>query len=161
MLVRDGTKLPSDPTGLWQAVRGNRRAEEHAARYGMWRSFGLASLLLGSGLAAGAGYAESQGGVPARNVLASAAASVALGGLVMFVVAQPHYYDAINVYNDGLDAGASMKARQERAMCREGLTRLSSGSPPSGCAPVDNPDPSDAPRATAASFHPFGSRFAH
>jgi hypothetical protein len=61
MLVRDGTKFPADASGLWQAVHGNHKAEEHAARYGMWTSFGFASALLGSGLVAGAAYAETQG----------------------------------------------------------------------------------------------------
>jgi hypothetical protein len=103
VLVRDGRKLTPDANGLWQAVRGNHEAEQHAARYGMWTSFGLASMLVGSGLVAGAGYAETRDSIPARNSLATAGVAAAWAGLVMMLVAQPRYYDAINVYNDAVD----------------------------------------------------------
>jgi hypothetical protein len=103
MLVRNGVKYSASPEGLWRAVRGNHLAEEEAARYGAWKSFGLASMLFGSGFVAGADFADSQGHIAARNSLAAVGVTTAVAGLVMLLMARPHYREAIRIYNEAAD----------------------------------------------------------
>jgi hypothetical protein len=108
---RDGVEYPSGMLldGVEDAVQGNPRAEEEArtAHHLMIGGFvcELAGLgALGSGIALTAsnppGSTANQAGI--GLLIGSIAASVT--AIVLFMNAPPHAYDAVNIYNDGIDA---------------------------------------------------------
>ncbi len=113
--VRDGKVYEGGIFGgdLDEAVRGNPAAESHAKAYqnqmigGFVASLvGGASLATGAVLTAGNAARSSSDRSSSQDTLAL---TLIVGGLastivsaVLFSTAQPHMWDAINVYNDGL-----------------------------------------------------------
>jgi hypothetical protein len=99
-------------TGLVDAVEGNPQAEHHArvGRNLIVGGFVLDLVGLGAeigGLAVLAHDRNQNGDAPASGV----AVGLLVGGLVavaagtvMIIAGQPHVYDAINIYNDGVAA---------------------------------------------------------
>jgi len=53
-------------------------------------------MLVGSGLVAGAGYAETRGSIPARNCLVTSGVAAALAGVLMRLEAQPYAYACLS-----------------------------------------------------------------
>jgi hypothetical protein len=107
-VVRDGVDKGGFTfgDGVVNAVQGNRRAEEEA-RLGR-------NLIIGGFVLDLTGLALETGGLvytienPQRNGalglgLAFGGLSVALAGTIMILNGQPHLYDALNIYNDGLE----------------------------------------------------------
>jgi hypothetical protein len=110
-LVKDGTHYgnPAFGVGVLHAVQGNPRAEEQA-RIGRNLAFGgLVFDLAGLGSEAGGLLVlqhDRDRGEPsslATGLILSGLGAVIVGG-VMLITAQPHIYDAINIYNDGVSA---------------------------------------------------------
>ena len=113
--MRDGQLYEGGGFGgdLDKAVRGNPEAEAHAHAYqdGMLAGF-LTTLGGAASMGAGAGIllADSSRAADDRSSTAQTAALVLMtGGLaasivgaVLFNNAQPHLWDAINIYNDGV-----------------------------------------------------------
>ena len=113
--VRDGQRIgsPAFGSGLVDAVRGNPEAERHA-RIGR-------NLIVGGFVLDIAGLGAEVGGLVAlahdRNQghdSSSLGTGLVLGGLaaviagsVLIIAGQPHIYDAVNIYNDGVDAAAA------------------------------------------------------
>jgi hypothetical protein len=100
-------------SGLADAVQGDPRAEHEANLYTKELSWGLGSALGGLGLAI-TGLAvlpvEEHGGVRMNARAYTGFSLLALGaaayttGLILVLSAAPHQWDAINIYNDDIDA---------------------------------------------------------
>jgi len=116
--VRDGERIgsPAFGSGLVDAVHGNPEAERHAriARNLIVGGFVLDIAGLGAevgGLAVLA-HDRNQGhdspGLGTGLLLGGLAAVIA--GSVLIIAGQPHIYDAVNIYNDGVDAAAARAA---------------------------------------------------
>jgi len=114
MLVKAGREyqLGSFGAGLLDAVEGNPAAEEQAE---MFRSRNITGFLMTLGstpvLASGAALGvssmfsnpqSSDGLAIAGGFLMSAGLGLAIAGLVLGVSAPRHFWDAINIYNDGV-----------------------------------------------------------
>jgi hypothetical protein len=114
--LRDGRVYEGGIFGgdLEEAVRGNPEAEEHARSFhnGMLGGF-LSTIAGGAGMVGGlllvASGSNSNG--PDDTTKQTIGGSIAVGGLAAYVLglvlittAQPHMFDAINIYNDGVDA---------------------------------------------------------
>lgn len=113
--VRDGKVYEGGIFGgdLDEAVRGNPAAESHAKAYQNQMIGGfVASLAGGASLATGAvltagnaarssSYRSSSQDTLALTLIVGGLASTIVSA-VLFSTAQPHMWDAINVYNDGL-----------------------------------------------------------
>jgi hypothetical protein len=112
--VRDGVHFGSQVwgTGLVDAVQGNPRAEHHARVGRNLIAGGFTTTLVGlaseiGGLVVFAHDRKEQGNVPASGLslgLVFGGLVAVLAGSAMISAGQPHVYDAINLYNDGLDA---------------------------------------------------------
>jgi hypothetical protein len=113
--VRDGRLFRGGAFGgqLLEAVRGNPEAERHARafRTGTATGFGLTMAGLGLVLIADAvliGFSGSGSSGSTYNTLPlligldAGALGLAIAGLFVSMSAQPRYFDAINVYNDGV-----------------------------------------------------------
>lgn len=112
-LARDGRTFPVGMfgSGLEEAVKGNPRAEKEAASYQSKSIGGFVLGLVGSlGTAGGVGLlvGNELAAQPQTN-LRVAAFALSIGGLVMSIAgnlltgaAQPHLWNAINMYNDDL-----------------------------------------------------------
>jgi hypothetical protein len=114
-LVKDGRRYSFGPFGgdVEEAVKGNPRAEEEARTY---KSQSIASFVLSTlgGVGAGVGfgvliYNETRS--PPDNGLMYGSIAAAIAGLtcsligsVLAASAQPHLWNAVNLYNDGLPA---------------------------------------------------------
>jgi hypothetical protein len=96
-----------------EAVRGNPEAEAHARAYRAGMIGGFAATMAGVASTIGGGmlyFANSGDDATQRDTTAQAAGGVLfLGGIaayitstVLFANAQPHLWDAINIYNDGV-----------------------------------------------------------
>ena len=109
--VKDGARYgtPMYGVGLVRAVQGNTRAEEQA-RIG--RNLAIGGLVFDL-----AGLSSDVGGIFAiehdrgRGQPSALGTGLIFGGLgavivgtVLLLSAQPHIYDAVNIYNDGVDA---------------------------------------------------------
>jgi hypothetical protein len=117
--VRDGRVYEGGIFGgdLVEAVRGNPEAESHAKAFknGMLGGFlatvaGGVSMIGGLTLVAVGSTSDSMGNHNATEQTAGGLLLVGgLGayvtGLVLMLNAQPHIWDAINVYNDGVPIG--------------------------------------------------------
>lgn len=99
--------------GLVDAVTGNPVAEEEARTYRNLNVAGFTTTMVGAASAgAGLGLLVANSAQSQRDDAAtSAGLALLLGGLVADVVgsflmvgAQPHMMDALNIYNDGVDA---------------------------------------------------------
>jgi hypothetical protein len=116
VLVRDGRRYSVSMFGggLEEAVQGNAQAEEEARSYKAKGVTGFVFATLGSicgGVGAGLLVGNELQANPSTE-LTIGSLSMVVGGLVMSIVgsvitagAQPHLWNAINVYNDGLPAG--------------------------------------------------------
>jgi hypothetical protein len=113
--VKDGVHFggPVWGSGLADAVHGNPRAEHHArvgrnlivggfvvSLAGLGAEIGGLVVLAKDNNSSTAG--DSNSGVAAGLVIGGVV--VALTGCVMMLAGQPHIYDAINIYNDGIAA---------------------------------------------------------
>jgi hypothetical protein len=111
-LVRDGQKFPVGlfGGGLEDAVTGNQEAEEHAHAYrnftiGGWTCSvaALGSAIGGLVLLGDRSFHEEHGdALPATLLVSALVADIAAA--ILLANAPPHMADAINVYNDGVDA---------------------------------------------------------
>jgi hypothetical protein len=120
--VRDGKKYEGGLFGgdLVEAVRGNPQAEDYARAYKRGLTTGLVMTLLGAAVAV-AGivavssdlgqHAPGQSIPPTGFIVAGGGLLVELIGDIIELNAMPHLYDAINVYNDGLDSPPSVAPR--------------------------------------------------
>ena len=111
--VKDGVHFggPIWATGLVDAVQGNPRAEHHArvGRNLIVGGFVVSMVGLGTEIGALVAVAKADSAAPdahsgVATALAVSGAVVLIAGSVMMLSGQPHVYDAINIYNDGLDA---------------------------------------------------------
>jgi hypothetical protein len=109
--VRDGTHYGNFAfgTGLVNAVQGNPRAEVQAriGRNLMIGGFVLDIVGLGSEFAGVIALQQDQD----RDKPSALATGLVIGGLgavvagtVLLLAGPPHIYDAVNIYNDGVDA---------------------------------------------------------
>ena len=110
VFIRDGQRFTGGMFGgdIDKAVEGNPAAEEHARTFknGMRGGFACvmgAVVLLGAGM-----YTSFQGVGNSRDArvgtslgLLGSAIVLDIVGLVWMLSAQPHLWDAINIYNDG------------------------------------------------------------
>ena len=111
--VKDGERVgsPAFGTGLVQAVHGNPRAEHHArvGRNLVVGGFVLDMLGLGAEIGGLVVLGQQNAGAPeqhstAGTVLVVSGITAIVAGTVMILTGQPHIYDAVNLYNDGLEA---------------------------------------------------------
>ncbi|HEY0467471.1 MAG TPA: hypothetical protein VGC79_24895 [Polyangiaceae bacterium] len=111
--VKDGQRIgsPAFGTGLVDAVRDNPRAEHHARVGRNLIAAGWVTYLVGLGTGIGGiavlahdntTLSTQQSNVGTALLLTSAA--TLLAGGVLLLCGQPHIYDAVNIYNDGLEA---------------------------------------------------------
>jgi hypothetical protein len=116
--VRDGQVFEGGLFGgdLEGAVRGNPAAEAHAKAFKTGMIGGFITSILGSAAGVGGAFVligndmdkslGGGGGDPSTRTLGAAlvvsGAAAYITGLVLMFNAQPHLWDAINVYNDGL-----------------------------------------------------------
>ena len=113
-IVRDGQvyEIGAFGGGLEEAVAGNPDAEEHARDYqrDLVMGFACSMLAIGAIIAGGTLMAVDASNHP--NEVSAPGLGLLLGGIALeiggsafYAGAQPHFYDAINVYNDGLNRG--------------------------------------------------------
>jgi hypothetical protein len=113
--ARDGRIYEGGGFGgdLDEAVRGNPQAESHARAYRAGMIGGFAATMAGVASAIGGGmlYVSNSGGDASERdpTLQTAGGVLFLGGIAAYVTglvllanAQPHLWDAINIYNDGV-----------------------------------------------------------
>jgi hypothetical protein len=111
--VRDGKRYKGGilGDGIEKAVQGNRQAEEYAQEYKTGMATGLVLTLVGAATAIGglvllasdaAHTSFNQPVAPTGLIVAGGGLVVELIGDIIMLNAQPHLFDAINAYNDGL-----------------------------------------------------------
>jgi hypothetical protein len=108
---RDGKEYPSGILlgGVEDAVQGNPRAEQEARTAhhlmigGMVCEF-VAVGALGSGLALVATHPHDSTASDTGLGLMFGSIAASITALILAVNAYPHAYDAVNIYNDGVDA---------------------------------------------------------
>jgi hypothetical protein len=146
-LVRDGQRFSVGlfGGGLADAVQGNPVAEEHASTYKTLSIAGWSVYVAGLGSSvAGLYLLATDNNISGSNdANDTAGAALALGGvaalvtsLVLITSAQPHLWDAVNIYNDGVDAALAYP------MPPAGLVRPQlppPAPPPASAAPVAPP----------------------
>lgn len=115
VLVKNGRSYAFGAFGgqLEEAVQGNPQAEAEAHAYKNKTITGFVLNMIGSvagGVGAGVLVANQLSDTPSNGLLAGSIALV-IGGLVLSITgnaisssAQPHIWNAINIYNDGLPA---------------------------------------------------------
>ena len=111
--VKDGEHIgsPVFGTGLVDATSSNPRAQHHARVGRNLIAGGFASYLVGLGTGIGGLVLLAQDDAHSSTSKSNAGTALAITGLVglvagsvMMLSGQPHIYDAVNIYNDGLDA---------------------------------------------------------
>jgi len=116
--VKDGVHFGSQVwgTGLVDAVHGNPRAEHHArvGRNLIAGGFVLSLVGLATEIGGVAVAVQDQSQHPDEPGVSGVAMGLLVGGLaaaiagsVVAISGQPHLHDAINIYNDSLDAPTS------------------------------------------------------
>ena len=121
--IREGRVFPGGGFGgdLREAVQGNPEAESYAKAYRTNMVAGVTTALAGVVSTIGGGIlyvasssrpenersatAETIGGTLALSGVAAFAT-----GMVLMLNAQPHLWDAVNAYNDGVDPGGSLRS---------------------------------------------------
>jgi hypothetical protein len=110
---------------LEEAVRGNPEAEQHARDYRAGTISGLVSVLVGGvGMCVGVGLLAADGAARDHNsgrqisgaALAGGGLAAYIAGLVLVINAQPHMWDAINIYNDGVRPPPAPPSRPRPAL---------------------------------------------
>jgi hypothetical protein len=113
-LVRDGEYYPGGYFGgrIEEAVKGVPEAEAHARSYGTLSTIGSialftseASVIAGSPLIAATVDDDKDARTNAHIGLIVGSLTLLVTGIVLHLAAEPHLYDAANLYNDRLDAG--------------------------------------------------------
>jgi hypothetical protein len=112
--LRDGKTYEGGLFGgeLEEAVSGNPEAERHARAFKSGTVGGFVVSIVGAiGMGAGLAVAGSEAASPDPGNHNQLALGLVAGGIAAYVTglalmfgAQPHMWDAINVYNDGLSA---------------------------------------------------------
>jgi hypothetical protein len=114
--VKDGVHFGSQVwgTGLVDAVQGNPQAEHHARVGRNLIAGGFVVSLVGLGSEIG-GLAvlvndrnQQQDASPLAVGLLVGGLAAAIAGSVIISAGQPHLYDAINIYNDGISAAPAL-----------------------------------------------------
>jgi hypothetical protein len=127
--ARDGKVFPGGLFGgdLEEAVRGNPTAEEYAREYKTGTETGFALTLLGyvgvigGAVTAGAEASTTSSNVPAPGLAIMAGGlALAITGLIVELQAQPHIFDAINAYNDGVTKAADAPREAPPANAQNG-----------------------------------------
>ncbi len=112
VFVKDGTSYgsPLFGSGLVDAVRGNPRAEDEARTGRNLAIGGFVFDMAGLGSEIGA-LATIRPDTPGNSHNNDVSFGLLIAGLVgvtvgsvMLIAAPPHIYDAVNIYNDGLEA---------------------------------------------------------
>jgi len=113
--VKDGERVGNTTfgMGLVDAVQGNPEAEHHATVGRNLTVGGFVLNVVGFGTAVGGLVAVAHDNASSSNQLSTAESALLLGGAVamlagsvLILCGQPHIYDAVNIYNDGLESGA-------------------------------------------------------
>lgn len=158
VFVRDGEEFEHGfaGTGLVDAVQGNAGAVDHAETY---RDFNIAGFVLSltaivpvvaGGITLAVSSAARNEGEPstgaliAGTTLISGGLAMSITGLVFTASAQPHLFDAINLYNDGVDADRSRPLGVAPPPPPPGAI-LPLQPPPGSPPPAGNPPPPPAP----------------
>ena len=114
--VKDGVYYPGGLFGgrVGEAVQGVSEAERHACAYGALSTAGSFTIFGSEGLAIGASVAsatmprgDARSNTELGLVIGSAVALVM--GIVLHLAAEPHLYDAANIYNDEMDRRRAAK----------------------------------------------------
>lgn len=159
VFVRDGQEFPRGffGGGLVDAVEDNPDAREHAESF---RGLTIAGFVLsltaivpmGAGAAViGVSAAERRDG-PSTGAFAGGLALVGTGlamsitGLALSLSAQPHFFDAINIYNDDVDADLRQGPRAQTPVVSAPVPAAPTAPPP--LAPTV-PPPAPAPTVPA------------
>jgi hypothetical protein len=138
--VKDGVYYPGGLFGgrVGEAVEGVPEAERHACMYGSLSTAGTVTIFGSEGIAIGASIVsataargEAKNDAELGLIIGSAVALVT--GIALHLVAEPHLYDAANIYNDEMD-------RRHAAASRPAPTAV-----PASAAPSTAPPPSAAP----------------
>jgi hypothetical protein len=121
--IREGRVYPGGGFGgdLREAVQGNAEAESHAKTYRTNMIAGVTTTLAGAVSAIGGGIlyvasssqTESQRNPTTETIggtLALSGVAAFATGMVLMLNAQPHLWDAVNAYNDGVEDGDSQRA---------------------------------------------------
>lgn len=121
--IREGRVFPGGGFGgdLHEAVEGNQEAESYAKSYRTGMVAGVTTALVGIASTVGGsilylsnssgpenerdGTAQAIGGTMALSGIAAYAT-----GMVLMLHAQPHLWDAINSYNDGVEKDPNARA---------------------------------------------------
>ncbi|MCA9624324.1 MAG: hypothetical protein KC731_35115 [Myxococcales bacterium] len=119
-LAHDGqvTSIGLFGDGLEEVVASNPRAREHAETFFNYTVGGFVVGLLGAGATgAGAGMLIANEAGSEQTSIRVASFGLMFGGLALGLTgaflqlaAQPHFFDAINIYNDEVDPGFGMPA---------------------------------------------------
>jgi hypothetical protein len=159
-LVRDGQSFSVGlfGGGLEDAVQGNPTAEGHASTYKTLTIAGYSCYVAGLGSSIAGLYvlASDKAGDSGNE---TAGATLALGGVaalitsfVLITNAQPHLWDAVNSYNDGVDASLAYPMPPQPGLFRPPPPPAQSSPPPAPnpapAAPPTSPIVPPAPGAT-------------
>jgi hypothetical protein len=154
-LVRDGQTFSVGlfGGGLEDAVQGNAAAEEHASTYKTLSIAGWSVYVAGLGSSVAGLYLLASENKVGGSDNDAAGAALALGGvaalvtsLVLLTSAQPHLWDAVNIYNDGIDASLAYPIRSPPGLVRPPATAPPGAPAPTGTTPVAPPPAPPAPR---------------
>ena len=154
-LVRDGQTFSVGlfGGGLEDAVQGNPAAEEHASAYKTlsiagWSFYvaGLGSSVAGIYVLAANRAGDSNNNETAGTVLALGGVAALVTSLVLLANAPPHLWDAVNIYNDGVDASLAYPPQPPPGLIRL-PTPAATGQQTTSGAPMAPPAPSAAPAA--------------
>jgi hypothetical protein len=121
--IREGRVFPGGGFGgdLREAVQGNAEAESYAKAYRTNMVAGVTTTLAGvvSAMGGGALYVasssrpENERSATTETIGATLALSGIAAfatGMVLMLNAQPHLWDAVNAYNDGIETGGSLRS---------------------------------------------------
>ncbi len=144
---------------LEEAVQGNPAAEQHARDYKAGTITGFVSALVGGvGMCAGVGLlaADSAAHESHRGRQIGGAATLGVGvvayvvGLALVINAQPHMWDAINIYNDGVQPPPVPPSKLTWPAVAPGSSARGTVAPPAlPSLPPASPSPSAAPPGSA------------
>jgi hypothetical protein len=161
VLVKDGRRYAMGPFGgdVDEAVRGNARAEEEAKSY---RDKSIAAFVLstlggvGTGVGAGLLIYDDTKQTPDNGLLYGSLGAL-IGGLTVSLVgsilaanAQPHLWNAINIYNDGLPVAPAYPVWPQPYAAPPAYPGYPAAAPAAPALPAPLPVPSAGAPATPA-----------